>query len=310
MLVNMDKTKLMVINGDDEDRQPIPFQNILITHCWMYIYLGSIFTADGNLSSVLLEHVKAKRKHLNKFIIFVKSNPDMPFIVKRKVLDAAFNAAILYGCETWIGASCQSVNTLYISAIKALLGVRPAVPNDLCLAEIGAPTLQSLVSHRQAVFLRRISNDPARAGGDDPLTHVISLVHAGDRKTSRILSNLLSSPSHLEQGRADLHERITTADGTRFQTYAAINPTLSVHDIYSLRQQYIPDYLRIPCTRMRLSSHRLKIETGRWSGIPRERRLCPCGEIQDEKHVLENCTLTDQIRQSYSDTVISHDILN
>ena len=125
--------------------QPIPFQNILITHCWKYIYLGSIFTADGNLSSVLLEHVKAKRKHLNKFIIFVKSNPDMPFIVKRKVFDAAFNAAILYGCETWIGASCQSVNTLYISAIKALLGVRPAVPNDLCLAEIGAPTLQSLV---------------------------------------------------------------------------------------------------------------------------------------------------------------------
>ena len=256
MLVNMDKTKLMVINGDEEDRQPIPFQNILITHCFKYVYLGSIFTSDGNLSSMLLEHVKAKRKHLNKFIIFVKSNPDMPFIVKRKVLDAAFNAAILYGCETWIGASCQSVNTLYIAAIKALLGVRPAVPNDLCLAEIGAPTLQSLVMHRQAAFLRRVSNDPSRAGGDDPLTHVISLVHAGDRKTSRILSNLLSSPPHLEQGRADLQERITTADGTRFQTYTAINPTLSVHDIYSLRQNFVPDYLRIPFSRMRLSSHR------------------------------------------------------
>ena len=309
MLVNEDKTKLMVINGDADDRQPIPLQNILITHCWKYVYLGSIFTSDGNLSSMLLEHVKAKRKHLNKFIIFVKSNPDMPFIVKRKVLDAAFNAAILYGCETWIGVSCQCVNTLYIAAIKALLGVRPAVPNDLCLAEIGAPTLQSLVTHRQAVFLRRISNDPSRSGGDDPLTHVISLVHAGDRKTSRIISSLLSSPPHLEQGRADLREKITMSDGTRFQTYTAINPNLSVHEIYSLRQQYIPDYMRIPFSRMRLSSHRLKIETGRWSGIPRERRLCPCGEIQDEKHVLEFCPLTDHIRQAYSDTVIFPDIL-
>ena len=49
-------------------------------------------------------------------------------------------------------------------------------------------------------------------------------------------------------------------------------------------------------TRSRLSSHRLKIETGRWARIEPEDRLCMCGQIQTEEHVLLYCVLTDHIR--------------
>ena len=43
--------------------------------------------------------------------MFLNTNKDMPFIAKRKVAEAAFNAALLYGCESWVGGN-YAVNKL------------------------------------------------------------------------------------------------------------------------------------------------------------------------------------------------------
>jgi hypothetical protein len=79
-----------------------------------------------------------------------------------------------------------------------------------------------------------------------------------------------------------MREKMNSSDQTKFLTYAILNPELKSHPVY--KQRY-PKYLRIAFTRLRLSSHNLRIETGRWSRIERERRLCTCGEIQTEEHV-------------------------
>ena len=71
----------------------------------------------------------------------------------------------------------------------------------------------------------------------------------------------------------------------------------------------IPEYLWIAFTRMRLSSHRLRIETGRWARLQREHRLCRCGAIQDEQHVLQDCPLVQHIRDCYQKQVMYPDIL-
>ena len=57
----------------------------------------------------------------------------MPFTVKKKVLDAAFIAAILYTCESWLNVGLKKMECIYMSALKALLGVRASTTNDLCL---------------------------------------------------------------------------------------------------------------------------------------------------------------------------------
>ena len=72
--------------------------------------------------SSLREHVKDKKKYLNKLIIFFYKNQDMPFFVKKQVLDEAFIAALLYGSESWLDVSLSEVEKLYISAIKPVLG--------------------------------------------------------------------------------------------------------------------------------------------------------------------------------------------
>ena len=57
-------------------------------------------------------------------------------------------------------------------------------------------------------------------------------------------------------------------------------------------------------TRFRVSSHSLAIETGRWNRrgrgrLPIHERLCTCGKIQTEEHVVVEFPLTLEARNTY-----------
>ena len=73
MLINMSKTKFMVINGNAGDRRPLAVGD-LVEHCEKYIYLGSPFTADGSLATVIKAHIQEKMCHFYKFIGFLNKN--------------------------------------------------------------------------------------------------------------------------------------------------------------------------------------------------------------------------------------------
>lgn len=52
----------------------------------------------------------------------------------------------------------------------------------------------------------------------------------------------------------------------------------------------IPSTYKKQITRIRLSSHRLAIESGRHTNVPKERRLCKfCSDIEDEFHFVLKC---------------------
>ena len=74
---------------------------------------------------------------------------------------------------------------------------------------------------------------------------------------------------------------------------------MSVHKVY-ITSDYIDERERRSFTRFRLSSHHLKIETGRWARLDVEDRVCGCGTgVQDESHVLLRCTKTEEIRRRF-----------
>ncbi len=101
---------------------------------------------------------------------------------------------------------------------------------------------------------------------------------------------------HEVSGTGKLKQSIRLSSKTKMKTYLKLNPNLCVRPVYQLCNAAITDYLRTEFSRFRLSSHRLKIETGRWARLPPEERLCLCGKVQDEEHVLLECVLTEHIR--------------
>ena len=291
MRVNAAKTKLMVINGRPLDKVPFVLSNFVVRECSEYVYLGSLFTADGRTDSSLRAHLESKNKHLNKLLIFFATNYDAPFSVKKKVLEACFMSCILYGCEAWLNVPLKMVEAMYMKAVKALLGVRITTPNDLCLVEAGLRPLSGIVKSRQKKFFSKMLE--ARSNmTDDPFIHVFGITQEMNSVMWRYIETITNSgdTDFIADELSVIKESIVNhpPSASKFTTYQTLNPTLEVHPLYSTKSPTLPDYLRINFTRYRLSSHRLRVEVGRWSHTPRDQRLCSCGTgVQDEMHIFQ-----------------------
>ena len=300
MQMNESKTKFMVINGAGSDMLPIKLTDITVFMCQFYVYLGSIFTSDGSSNTSLRAHARDKKSHLNKLFIFLAKNRDMPFVVKRKVFEAAFNSAILYGAECWLNTNLKPMESIYISAVKALLGVRQSTPNKICLVEAGMPPLKVLVLQKQNIFLNKMIRERSDME-DDPLMFALNLTEKQNRKMNKYI-NIVKNRTNTEDINV-VKQSIENGTTTRLTTYFNINGDLSMHNVYARkydRYSFIPEVYRLAFTRMRTSSHRLRIETGRWAKLNREQRLCKCGQsVGDEEHALTQCTLTQSLRDTY-----------
>ena len=293
MEINEDKTKFMVINGTEEDKISFCKGGITVKNTEKYVYLGNPFSATGNMSVDLQLHADMNTKHLNKFNLFCVKNQCKPFPFKRMVFDSVLTAKILYGCESWLTENYKCIETLYMGAIKGLLGVRKQTPNNIVLLESGIASLRCRVLNQQKRFLLKKLQDD-----EEPLTKVFKMCQQENTKGYRILQKTI----HSEIVALDDIRETVCADttSTKLKTYKTLNPDLSVCGMYK-EKHYIPDYVRAEVTKFRTSSHQLNIERGRWSRIPPEQRYCSCDNesVQDEIHVLYSCPITKNLREKF-----------
>ena len=131
-------------------------------------------------------------------------------------------------------------------------------------------------------------------------------------KPDRSLNGVMEEVDVLASDLCVRKEKVQLSSRTKLMTCRIMNPNLSAHPLYESTDSLGDDYLRITFSKFRLSSHKLKIETGRWTCIPQENRLCQCGEtIQTERHVLCDCPLVNYIRLSYGyETVDLDEFIN
>ena len=87
-----------------------------------------------------------------------------------------------------------------------------------------------------------------------------------------------------------------------------MNNDLNAHEIYTKRHT-VNEFHRIAFTRFRVSAHSLAVEKGRWSrrgrpSLPLDERICQCGSVQTEEHVVVHCPLSEHILVQYNVTSI------
>ncbi|ELU08933.1 hypothetical protein CAPTEDRAFT_207009 [Capitella teleta] len=288
MITNESKTQFMVINGEEDDRNPIIHDDLNITNCDMYTYLGARFPQDGRLTSSVKAQVATKICLVVKFEAFVRKNPDAPFAAKKKVFSAALVAAILYG-------SCNA-HVLFMHQITfgseknhghgsvsygGWIALSPRARGDAQRRCIKKLTLER-------------ANDV-----DDLFMHVWRITQDAGTPAFKYAKALLDIT---DAERIDAtRERVLSSERSKFVTYRTMmNPALTTHPMYT--DPTVCEYKRRALTKFLLSSHNLAIERGRWSRTPRHERLCTdcdLNAIQDEEHVLSVCPRFQIIRTNH-----------
>jgi len=298
MTLHPSKSKFLTVNSPD--RNPFYIGGVTISATEEYIYLGTPI-ANKPISEQVQAHIASKKCQARKFASFLRVNCSAPFAVKHKVWDSAMCSSILYSSETWFTQSLKSASTTYNSTLKQLLGVRLQTPNDLVHTELGVPPVQAKIRLRQFQFLERIKSGTHFQ--DSPLARAMARAKSAKSPMGKYLAELEASTlAEILQDRNTPQHRISNSSTTRAVTYKSINPELRVHAMYHDIVNPVPELHRIATTRLRLGSHQLKVETGRWARIPRDLRMCPCGsEIQTESHVTLTCPLTRDIRSQFAD---------
>ena len=306
MIINEGKTKLMVINGKREDRMEIITSNgIVIKHTETYVYLGSPISESGSMKKDLDLHAAQNFKHLNKFILFCVKNDEMPYEYKKNVFEAVLTSRLMYGCETWLCDNVIQIETMYMSAIKALLNVRQQTRNDVCLVEGGFNSVKKIINDRRSKLLEKKLTDE-----DEPLTKVFMMCRNANTKGYALLAktNEMKLANTLEAIKTEINH---DTNSSKLHTYKRINPILAVHEAYHPRNNVmIPDYKRSAFTKFRTGSHSLNVERGRWARVEPTMRFCRCkrNKIEDEEHVVFECELTNDLRRKYR--VVGYTSLN
>ena len=302
MKVNASKTQFLTISSNDKN--PFQLGDAVIQYTDKYKYLGTWIT-NKPMAEQIKAHIIAKKPQSLKFSSFLHKNIDAPYMVKRKVWQSALLASIFYSAESWLCNDLRSAESLYYSTLKQMLGVRATTCNDLCLVEAGEPSPVQFIRQLQKRFLDRLKNRPSFNGSY--LETILQLVETHSAPSANMVRTILEHP--IEQTENAVHLQIREATTTRRTSYLAMNRELTLHEAY---RQQIREQHRIALTRLRLSSHHLSYERGRWSRIPQESRMCECGEVSSDHHVLLRCAITENARQSCAQLDYStlHSLMN
>ena len=289
--LQLSKCEFIVINGDESDCQPLCCGNEQIANVPYLTLLGSHLSASGSLNDDLELHMTKRYVAVHKFYNFLRSDKLAPLSVKLTVLRACVTTALLHNCEAFGPKIPKNLESTYFSLVKACMGIRSSAPNMLALIESGMPTLESMIYSRQFSFFTKyvgnLKQDTARKevfdtileSGCDFMLHYTNLLNNYHTKqeVKEHHHNLLLN---------QINEMALKPKKYKFKIYKQFNPDLKPLDVHRTHHKF---------SRLRLSSHSMPIETGRWSRTPREERLCTtCNTLGDERHFIYHCTNVDR----------------
>ena len=322
--VNIDKTKIVVFRKRG---------HILPTEKWFYNgqdlevvdninYLGTVFNYTGSFVLNNQYIIGKSLKAMNILLYNIKKVELCPEI-SLQLFDAFVGSILNFGCPIWGFSKSKELERVQLKFSKQILGVRSNSSNAAIYGELGRFPLYIKryvlilkywlkLLHTDNVILKRIyqnSLERCKSGSKNNWAN----------KVKTLLDTFGFSDYWLYQNNID-ETRFISIFETRLldcfkQTWSSdIENNRVLKSLY----QYIKpnwgleNYIRIlntkqnrsALTKIRISSHNLRIESGRYGRqrIERSDRVCTVcnsGEIEDEYHFILICPAYSDFRKNY-----------
>ena len=328
--LNTSKTKIMVFNNpSDVMKYRFMFNNSELEMVEEYLYLGYVFTSNGKDSKAILN---LKNKSLRSWYMLKQrlcTEDNMSTSILLKIFKNVSQQICLYGSEIWGSGivplksrglfqnwNKDNCNQLLIKVSKSILSLSKYASSIGSLVELGLYPLSVNVYINMIKYKNRISNMDAdsfvhKAFLEDiaigSIKGKLSLHHS----VGRILS-YLNIGNETDMNINVIKQKLLNSFQNKFvEETLPINPVTNKSNKLSTYGKYkvdmnTPVYLlskinrkyKSALTQLRLSSHCLMIEQGRYRNIDANERFCPfCKtEKEDEIHFALYCPLYKNLR--------------
>ena len=266
-------------------------------------YLGMIFLLTNDINKILKANIRIRKKQIAKYHAWIEINETTPIETKILVLDNCVLGALLYACETWgnLDEIADELLVIEHELLKRALGVKKTACNDTVYFELQRPNIIAKMKDRQYDFFQKLLNLNEE---DAIIGYIIELCK--DSSIIKYYYNLVGNYRSSDLDR--LNRKVNTANSSLIQYYR----NLVGNEKPCIYNCFMNDYYRVIITRWRLSCHRLRVETGKYTHprLPREQRVCSlCGILEDEQHVIFVCPIYNNIRLDYEELLSTNNTI-
>ena len=258
-----------------------------------YNYLGMLFIATNELKLILLYNINVRMKHIAKFYAWLEINENTPIETKIVVFDNCCLGALLYGCEVWGDISCieEKLRTIEMKVLKRILNVKSGTTNELVYYELKRCDIVSRIRDQQYKFFQKVKQFSTE---DAVVVNILQI--CAETSIVRYYENLTGD--NQDRFMNSLNTTIQTSTKSMIVYYRELIDA----EKSCVYNSFLNDYYRKVITRWRLSCHKLKIETLRYSRpfVERADRKCEqCNVLEDEAHAVFACPLFDDVREQF-----------
>ena len=292
-----------------------------------YKYLGVIFTEHLNFLSMSKMAAQSASRALGLLISKDKAFGGIPYECFTKCYNATVQATIDYSAPLWGTQSVSCISAVQNRACRYFLGVGRYAPNAAVNGDMG----WSAPEHKQWICVTRkwcrltnmadsrlakrvfsgcmdMSNRSCKTWCYRVRSFYVEIEHdqicAANRLAVRATLNSVDSRLQIlyeEQWNnllnADFARRGQEEGGNKLRTYRRVKQNYATEQYVKIliQKKYRSAYAKFRC-----GVAPIKLETGRYglNRVPVEERLCEhCNLVEDEYHVLMQCTMYNEIRE-------------
>ena len=321
MKVNINKTKIMVFRKRGGLLTSVKWtynsQPIKVVRDFNYLGVVLNYTGSFNLNQ---EYLVGKGLKAMNVLLCKCQDYDLKPSTLCQLFDAFVGSIIYYGAEVWGYTKSKEIERLHLKFLKRLLKVRLNTCNNMVYGELGR---YPLYIHRYVrilkywfklqssdnIILKYVYNEAVRYC-EKGCTNCVYNV--------KKMLNDYGFPDVFENAHAfDMKSflfvfKCRIVDSFKLKWYNAVNES-SMMDMYRqfktslVYEPYLnilPKSLRAYVSRLRLSVHPLRIQTGRYARNVEERSVrycmfCDLNDIEDEYHFVCVCPMYNDFRNKY-----------
>ena len=331
--VNLVKSKVMIFNKAGKLYNcDFTYKGMSLDCVREYKYLGVLFSLSGSFSLASSELYKKGLKAFYKIkSIFGSTRPNSE--VAFHVFDHTIKPILTYGSEIWGSCMKNSRTTpsldkiyrdmhaekLHLKYCKYVLGIHSKASNLATVGELGRFPIYNFICESISKFYLHIKGKEPDSLLQQTLQTSKQLHKNGIRSwysgMDSVLNelkldeeNICSVKLHLNNLYKDTWSKSIEQEAVikqgKLRTYALFKPFFQ-EEIYL---EIVKDVQKRKClTQLRVSAHRLEIESGRYKKKSASERLCKCcnlNAVEDEVHFLCNCSAYQNARQRFFELII------
>ena len=312
LIVNTAKTKVMQIGPKTVSK--FTYNNQVIDNVDTFKYLGHTISKQKNIHKKMPEYIATQaQKALFAMQGRMKSSlGHIPPPLAIKMFDSYVLPILEYNCTFWSGTTeIPEIEKIQIGYLKNILGVRRQTPTLSVYAETGRFPLRTRQLLNTSSYWAKIMNLPSHDILNKCLKIQENLHNAGQSNWYSKLEKVMietditdwqsSNPNWVTKEvklKLYANEQTRILNGIKdsdkypkLRTYKLFKTNYCLEPYLSLN---LPRKTYVNIARFRMSSHNLKIETGRHNRpkTPVEERLCDkcdANKVEDEMHCLLIC---------------------